>query len=321
MCFVWQGYTTTKPFASTSAGEVSPERHLSKGFSLTWSHASDYNTILLASRDLGRHMTILDRILRDKAQEVAESQRRRPLADLRAQARDLPPARDFVGAVRQGPQPGDSLPRIIAEIKKASPSKGVIRPDFDPVAIARSYAANGAAALSVVTDEAYFQGKLEFLEAIAQVVALPLLRKDFTLDPYQVYEARVAGADAILLIVAALESEKLDVLLHLVHELGMAALCEVHTAEELERILPFHPRLLGINNRDLRTFHTDIATTLRLLPLVPPEVAVVSESGIDGPANLVRLRDKGVHAFLIGESLMRAPDPGLRLRELLHGER
>jgi indole-3-glycerol phosphate synthase len=206
-------------------------------------------------------------------------------------------------------------------VKKASPSKGVIRPDFDPVAIARTYAAHGAAALSVLTDAKYFQGQLSFLEAIRQAVPLPLLRKDFTIDAYQVYESRVAQADAILLIVAALEDAQLGELLALAHELSLTALPEVHTVEELERILPLRPRLIGINNRDLRTFHTDLETTLRLLPLIPPEVVVVSESGINVAADLARLQEKGIHAVLIGESLMRAPDPGLQLRELLHGAR
>jgi len=260
------------------------------------------------------HMSILDDILSDKAQEVAERRHRRPLASLIAQTRDLPPARDFAGALRDSP-------RIIAEIKKASPSQGVIRPDFDPVAIAQSYAKHGAAALSVLTDEKYFQGKLEFLQAIREKVSLPLLRKDFTIDSYQIYEARVAGADAILLIVAALEDAALKELLQVANDLGMAALVEVHTGEELERVLPLHPGIVGINNRDLRTFRTDLETTVQLLPLIPPDVVVVSESGIHGAADIARLRAKGVHAFLIGESLLRAPDPGLKLWELLHGER
>jgi indole-3-glycerol phosphate synthase len=180
---------------------------------------------------------------------------------------------------------------------------------------------NGAAALSVLTDEKYFQGRLEFLGVIRRAVSLPLLRKDFTIDAYQIYEARAAGADAILLIAAALERGTLAELLHRAHEVGMAALIEVHTTEELERILPLQPRLVGINNRDLRTFRTNLETTLRLLPLIPPEVVVVSESGIEAAADIARLWEKGVHAFLIGEALMRAPDPGLKLRELLHGER
>jgi indole-3-glycerol phosphate synthase len=264
-------------------------------------------------------MSILEQILRDKADEVAARRRRHPLAELQRQAHNLPRPRDFVAAL-QGDGTGDEIiPRVIAEVKKASPSQGVIRPDFDPVAIARTYAAHGAAALSVVTDAKYFQGQLSFLERICQTVPLPVLRKDFTVDAYQVYESRVAHADAMLLIVAALEIGQLQELLGLAHELGMAALLEVHTVEELERILPLRPPLIGINNRDLRTFHTDIATTLRLLPLTPPDVVVVSESGINTAADITRLREKGVHAFLIGESLIRAPDPGVKLHELLYG--
>ena len=266
-------------------------------------------------------MSILAQILRDKVEEVAGRQRQRPLAELQRQARDLPPPRDFLGALRSHPPMAGALAHVIAEVKKASPSKGVIRPNFEPVAIARTYARNGAAALSVLTDEKYFQGQLAFLEAISQAVSLPLLRKDFTIDRYQVYEARVARADAILLIVAALHGEQLGELLQLAQELGLAALLEVHAVEELERILPLHPRLIGINNRDLRTFRTDLETTLRLLPLIPPDVVVISESGINGASDVARLREKGVHAFLIGESLMRAPDPGLKLRELLYGVR
>jgi indole-3-glycerol phosphate synthase len=264
-------------------------------------------------------MTILERILSDKVQEVAERQRQRPLAELQRLAFELPPPRNFVDAVHGTPMALDSVPRIIAEVKKASPSRGVIRADFDAVALAQTYAHHGASALSVLTDEKFFQGQLRFLEAIGQAVALPLLRKDFILDPYQVYEARVAGADAILLIVAALPLDQLEALLALTHELGMTALLEVHTAEELERIQPLRPRLVGINNRDLRTFHTDIETTSRLLPLIPAEVVVISESGIHTSDDIARLWEKGVHAFLIGESLMRHPDPGVKLQELLHG--
>lgn len=266
-------------------------------------------------------MTILDRILQDKVEEVAVLRRQRPLAELQRLVRDLPPPRDFIQAVRSRSGGANAGPRVIAEVKKASPSKGVIRPDFDPVAIARAYAANGASALSVLTDAKYFQGSLRFLEAIAEAVSLPLLRKDFTLDPYQIYEARAAHADAILLIAAALGDTQLGDLLGLSQEVGLAALVEVHTVEELGRVLPLQPRLIGVNNRDLHTFHTDLATTVRLLPLIPPDVTVVSESGIDTAVDIVRLQEKGVHAFLIGESLMRAADPGLKLRELLHGVR
>jgi indole-3-glycerol phosphate synthase len=266
-------------------------------------------------------MTILERILHDKAAEVAQRQQRRPLVDLQRQVQDVPPPRDFITVLRDHSSRPADLPRVIAEVKKASPSRGVICPDFEPVAIARTYAANGAAALSVLTDEKYFQGQLTFLPAISAAVSLPLLRKDFIINGYQIYESRGAQADAILLIVATLEDGQMADLLHLTHDLGMAALLEVHSAAEVERVLPLRPQLIGINNRDLRTFHTDIDTTLRLLPLIPPDVVVVSESGIHTAAEMARLRDKGVQAFLIGESLMRAPDPGLKLRELLHGER
>jgi indole-3-glycerol phosphate synthase len=266
-------------------------------------------------------MTILERILHDKAAEVAQRRQQRPLRDLCRQIPDLSAPRDFIASLRHQPFQRENLPRVIAEVKKASPSKGVIRPDFDPVAIAQTYAAHGAAALSVLTDETYFQGQLSFLTAISAVVSLPLLRKDFIIDPYQVFESRAARADAILLIVAALEDGQIADLLHLTHDLGMAALLEVHSAAEVERVVPLRPALLGVNNRDLRTFHTDIDTTLRLLPLIPPDVVVVSESGIHSAAEMARLHEKGVQAFLIGESLMRAPDPGLKLRELLHGER
>jgi indole-3-glycerol phosphate synthase len=266
-------------------------------------------------------MSILEQILRDKVEEVAERRRQLPLGLLQRQLQDLPPARDFLAALR-GDQPGSmTVPRVIAEVKKASPSKGLIRPDFDPVAIAQTYAVNGAAALSVLTDERYFQGQLGYLTAIDRTTELPLLRKDFIIDAYQVYESRLARADAILLIVASLEIGQLREFLGLAHELGMTALLEVHTIEELERILPLGPRLIGINNRDLRTFHTDIDTTLRLLSLIPPGVVIVSESGINTVVDMIRLYEKGVHAFLIGESLMRAPDPGVKLRELLHGVR
>ena len=264
-------------------------------------------------------MSVLEQILRDKADEVAEHRRRCPLTELQRMVHDLPPARDFLAALCGRDAGGARPPRVIAEVKKASPSQGVIRPDFDPVAIARTYAAHGAAALSVLTDGKHFQGEIGFLGQIRRAVALPLLRKDFTIDAYQVYESRAAHADALLLIAAALEPALLEDLLGLAQELGMAALLEVHTTEELERILPLHPRLVGINNRDLRTFQTDIDTTLRLLPAIPSDVVVVSESGIRSAADVRRLRNRGVHAFLIGESLMRAPDPGLRLREFLHG--
>jgi indole-3-glycerol phosphate synthase len=266
-------------------------------------------------------MSILERILLDKAAEVAGGRRRLPLAELQRQTGDLPRPRDFVAALQGHPSEDETRCRVIAEIKKASPSKGVIRPDFDPVAIARTYEANGATALSVLTDAKYFQGQLSFLERIGGAVSLPLLRKDFIVDSYQIFESRLARADAILLIVAALSPSQLEEFLEIARDLGMAALVEVHTIDELELALPLQPSLIGINNRDLQTFQTDIHTTLQLLPLIPDDVVVVSESGINTGREIVRLWDKGVDAFLIGETLMRAADPGVKLRELLDDTR
>jgi len=261
-------------------------------------------------------MTILERILRDKEQEVADSRRRRPLADLRAHARDLPATRDFVGALRGAAPPHTTAPRIIAEIKKASPSAGLIRADFDPVAIARIYASHGAAAISVLTDSKFFQGSLDFLTAVRQQVQVPLLRKDFVVDPYQLYEARCYGADAVLLIAAALDVPQLVDLAALSQELELEPLVEVHTAAELEKAFECSCHIIGINNRDLHTFRTDVATTLDLLRHVPPGYLVVSESGLHDHATLARLASHGVAAFLIGESLMREPDIGAKLDAL-----
>jgi indole-3-glycerol phosphate synthase len=215
-------------------------------------------------------------------------------------------------------------PAIIAEVKKASPSKGVIRADFDPVRIAKSYATNGAVAISVLTEQRYFQGDREHLEAIREAVGVPLLRKDFLFDPYQFYEARAFGADAVLLIVAVLDDALLRDLLQLAGALQLSALVEVHDRPELDRALESGARLLGINNRDLRAFHTDLAITEELARWVPTDVLVVSESGIETAADIERLERAGVGAFLIGETLMRAADPGAKLAELLassaHGD-
>ena len=257
----------------------------------------------------------LSRILGKKREEVAAAQAKTPLRELRAQAAAAPPALDFIAALTAAKRPGRA---IIAEVKKASPSKGLIRADFDPVAIARIYEANGARAVSVLTDAPFFQGHLDHLRAIRAAVGLPLLRKDFVLDPYQVYEAREAGADAVLLIAAALPDERLAELYALVHELGMAALVEVHDEAELAKALAVKPRLLGINNRNLATFQTDLETTFRLLPDCQG-LPAVSESGLNRPEDLERLRRAGVSAFLIGEALMVAPDLGARLRELVGG--
>jgi indole-3-glycerol phosphate synthase len=206
--------------------------------------------------------------------------------------------------------------RIIAEIKKASPSAGLIRADFDPVAIATTYAQHGAAAISILTDRKFFQGDLAYLSAVRQAVPLPLLRKDFVVDPYQLYEARVAGADAVLLIAAALDVPELIDLAGLSFELGLEPLVEVHTAAELEKALECSGRVIGINNRNLHTFHTDVATTVALLPHIPEGYLVVSESGLRDRATITQLEAHGVAAFLIGESLMREADMGAKLDAL-----
>ena len=256
---------------------------------------------------------ILARILEWKRQEVVLSRRQVSLDDLRTRVCDLPPTRSFWQALQPSHQGGT---RIIAEIKKASPSAGLIREDFDPVAIATIYAQHGAAAISVLTDNQFFQGELAFLGQVRQHVEVPLLRKDFVVDPYQLYEARVHGADAALLIAAALDVPVLTELTALSFELGLEPLVEVHTAAELEKALKCSCRLIGINNRDLHTFHTDVATTLNLLPHVPTGYLVVSESGLQSRETLVHLEAHGAGAFLIGESLMREPDFGSKLDEL-----
>jgi len=255
---------------------------------------------------------MLDEIVRHKREEVAAARRRVP-PDALARPRDLPPARDFRAALAAGP--GEI--RIIAELKKASPSRGVIRADFDPVALAEGYARNGAAALSVLTDEKYFQGSLDYLEAIRARVDLPLLRKDFIVDPYQVRESRARGADAILLIVAALGGAELADLHALAREAGLHCLVEVHSGDELDAAAAVGAEIIGINNRDLRTFEVSLDTTRRLAPKLPREAIGVCESGIRSRADMLDLARLGVRCFLIGEQLMAAPDPGGRLAELL----
>jgi indole-3-glycerol phosphate synthase len=256
---------------------------------------------------------ILARILDWKRQEVAVARQRLPLTELRQRLLDLPPTRPFRQALQSQ---ADAGTRIITEIKKASPSAGLIRADFDPVAIATTYARHGAAAISVLTDQQFFQGELAFLTAIRQQVRLPLLRKDFIIDPYQLYEARLYGADAILLIAAALDISRLKELAALSLELALEPLVEVHTAAELEKVLVCSCRIIGINNRDLHTFRTDVGTTLALLPQVPEGYLVVSESGLRDRATITALEARGVTAFLIGESLMREQDIGAKLDEL-----
>ena len=263
---------------------------------------------------------MLDKILADKQVEVADRKAGTSQKELAAVIRDLPAPRSFASAIgdRQSEirYPTSAI-RLISEVKKASPSKGLIRADFDPVAIAKAYEAAGASAISVLTDEKYFQGKLEYLAAVHDAVGLPILRKDFIVDPYQVYEARAAKADAILLIVAALATEQLKNLMALAAELGMASLVEAHSPEELGRALEIGARIIGINNRNLQTFETRLETTLELAPRVPGDRILVSESGIFTRADVERLMAVGVDAILVGESLMREQDPGVKVRELL----
>ena len=257
---------------------------------------------------------ILQRILARKAEELAERSSKLPLKELSARVADMPDTRGFAAAIEAKIAAG--LPAVIAEVKKASPSKGVIRAEFDPVAIARSYEAGGAACLSVLTDKDFFQGSEDFLQQARAACSLPVLRKDFVIDPYQIYEARAIGADCILLIVAALGDPDLLELSLLAAELDLDVLCEVHNAEELERAQAVPVPLIGVNNRNLRTFETSLDTTLELQELMEYDRVLVAESGIHTPADVARLRDAGIHAFLIGEAFMRAADPGLELKRL-----
>ena len=257
---------------------------------------------------------ILDRILATKRVEVERARAERPLADVRRAAEERRDQRDFVGALRHRLAADESA--VIAEIKKASPSRGVLRENFDPKSIAAGYATHGAACLSVLTDRDYFQGASEHLATARAACALPALRKDFVVDAYQVIEARALGADAVLLIAAALTDAQLAEFEALAHSLGMAVLVEVHDAAELERALRLATPLVGINNRNLRSFETSLNTTLSLLPFVPDDRIVVTESGIVTSTDVARMRAAGVHAFLVGEALMRAPDPGVALAQL-----
>lgn len=257
---------------------------------------------------------ILQRILARKVEELRERSARLPLAELAKRVPGLPPTRGFSAALEAAIDAGRA--GVIAEVKKASPSKGVIRADFDPAAIARSYAAGGAACLSVLTDADFFQGSEAFLEQARDACDLPILRKDFTIDPYQVYEARAMGADCILLIVAALGDASLLELALLAAELDLDVLVEVHDEDELERALEIPAPMIGINNRNLRTFETSLDTSLRLRERAGDGRLLVTESGINTSADVARMRAAGIHAFLVGEAFMRAPDPGSELRRM-----
>ena len=257
---------------------------------------------------------ILRKILTRKTEEIAERAARLPLEELKVRARAAPAPRGFVRAIEYCLAAGH--PAVIAEIKKASPSKGVLRADFDPAGIARSYERHGATCLSVLTDVDFFQGADGFLQLARDACRLPVLRKDFTVDPYQVYEARMIGADAILLIVAALGDTQMRELEALATELGMDVLVEAHDEAELERALVLDTPLIGINNRDLHTFRTTLETTLGLLDAIPHERVVVTESGILALKDVELMRAHGVNTFLVGEAFMRAPDPGVALAHL-----
>jgi indole-3-glycerol phosphate synthase len=262
-------------------------------------------------------MTILERIVEYKRnEELPRRMRDLPMEALQARAATAPPPRDLVAALRSAP--GVAL---IAEVKRASPSKGVLRPDFDPIELAVTYAANGAAAISVLTDEPFFQGNIKYLAQIRSLFHSypPLLGKDFIIHPYQVYEARAAGADGLLLIAAVLSDSALAELLALTRALGMVALVEVHSRDELLRVLPLSPRLVGANNRDLRDFSVDLNTCLALRPLVPAGVCFVAESGIHTRADVARLAAADVDAMLVGEALVVAPDVAAKVRELVNG--
>lgn len=258
--------------------------------------------------------TILRKILARKAQEVAERAAAVSLGQLEDSIAGQSAARGFADALQARVDAGQVA--VIAEVKKASPSKGVIRQDFNPADIAVSYERGGAACLSVLTDRDFFQGSEEYLREARAHCALPVLRKDFTVDPYQVVEARAIGADAILLIVAALEDARMMELAHAAQEVGLDVLVEVHDRAELERALALDTPLVGINNRDLHSFETSLDTTLDLLPFIPENRLVVTESGIHTPADVALMRDSGVLTFLVGEAFMRAPDPGARLQAL-----
>jgi indole-3-glycerol phosphate synthase len=258
-------------------------------------------------------MSILTEIVAHKRQELTTARAARPRAELERRCRDQAPPRDFERALR--PAPGGV--RLVAEVKKASPSRGVLAADLDPVALAATYARHGADAISVLTDAKYFQGSLDVLRRVRATVDVPLLRKDFTIDEYQLWEAREAGADAVLLIVAALGRERLGELMGAASDLGMDSLIEVHDEDEVEVAVEAGAELLGINNRDLHSLEVDLGTTFRLMADVPAGTVVVAESGITERGHVADLEDAGVDAILVGEALMRADDPAHAVRDLL----
>ena len=274
---------------------------------------------------------MLSKIIKSKKEEVEYLKTKTPLSELKSKIRDMEETRGFLNAIspspRLSPTGGEggqgkrqSVTRIIAEIKKASPSKGVIREDFNPFKIAEIYQENGASAISVITDKLYFQGDINYIPDIKKIVTLPLLRKDFIIHEYQIFEARAYGADAFLLIAGILEKNQMKDYIHIGSELGMPALVEVHKKNELNDVLSIKADLIGINNRDLDTFKVDIRTTEKLIEYIPEDITVVSESGIEKRDDILHLEEIGVDAFLIGESLMKEKDIGGKLKELLSKE-
>ena len=257
---------------------------------------------------------ILQKIVENKREEVARQKEILPLGELRQMLADRPPTRDFEGAIR------DRGCAVIAEVKRSSPSKGRIREDFDPVGIAGIYEDNGASAISILTERKFFEGSAAYIPQIGRAVGLPLLRKDFIIDAYQINETRVLGADALLLIARLLEAGELRDFIGLASELGLAALVEVHDEADVEKAVSSGARIVGINNRDLATFRTDLAVSIRLARRIPKGITVVSESGISSRGEIEKLMEAGIHAFLVGESLMREKDVGKKLRELLGRE-
>lgn len=257
---------------------------------------------------------ILQTIVARKKQEVLEALEQTPLAALRAQVLEAGPTRDFAGAVASRASQG--IAAVIAEVKKASPSKGLLRDPFEPAEIAQSYEHGGAACISVLTDRDFFQGSVAYLQAARAACSLPVLRKDFMIDEYQVWEARAMGADCILLIAACLSDAQMSSMEALAQDLGLAVLVEVHDAEEMRRALKLKTPLVGVNNRNLRTFEVDIGTSVALKALCDANKTLVTESGISTAADVARLRAEGIHAFLVGEAFMRAPQPGQALKAL-----
>ena len=274
---------------------------------------------------------MLSKIIKSKKEEVEYLKTKTPVSELKSKIRDMEETRGFLNAISPSPRPSptggeggqgkrQSVTRIIAEIKKASPSKGVIREDFNPFKIAEIYQENGASAISVLTDKLYFQGDINYIPDIKKIVTLPLLRKDFIIHEYQIFEARAYGADAFLLIAGILEKNQMKDYIHIGSELGMPALVEVHKKNELNDVLSIKADLIGINNRDLDTFKVDIRTTEKLIEYIPEDITVVSESGIEKRDDILHLEEIGVDAFLIGESLMKEKDIGGKLKELLSKE-